>query len=168
MLFNPKRNRQSADQAEVTLRPLVALTVQLLVLQLSRASLACPLVLLAMRPLAIHAAVLDEAAGRAVFQLHRLAGFLAAVCASFNFLDAPHRGEQSGRDGGAQVSVSLSRHGHGEETATMEPPDFGDSSSDSDSDDEHESGAAQGGREEEEETQAPLQGFRNQELKMRH
>ncbi|EJK51732.1 hypothetical protein THAOC_29072 [Thalassiosira oceanica] len=34
-------------------------------------------------------------AGRAVFQLHCLASFLAAVCASFNFLDATHRGERA-------------------------------------------------------------------------
>ena len=44
------------------------LTVQLLVLELCHALLARLLVLLAMGPLAVHAAVLDEAAGRAVLE----------------------------------------------------------------------------------------------------
>ena len=54
-------------------------------------SLQCPFVLLAMGLLVVHAAVLDEAAGRAVLQLDGIAGFLAAV-------------------GGAGVSCNASSH----------------------------------------------------------
>ena len=59
--------------------PLVPLTVQLLVLELCRTLLAGLLVLLPMGPLAVHAAVPDEAAGRAVLQFDGVAGFPAAV-----------------------------------------------------------------------------------------
>ena len=52
--------------------------VQLLVLELCCALLARPLVLLAVGLLAVHAAVLDEAAGRAVLELDGVAA-LAAV-----------------------------------------------------------------------------------------
>ncbi|EJK48376.1 hypothetical protein THAOC_32832 [Thalassiosira oceanica] len=83
MLAHRHWDRQSADQAEIPLRPLVPLTVQLLVLELGRASLACLLVLLAVGPLAVHAAVLDEAAGRAVLELDSVASVLAAVGARF-------------------------------------------------------------------------------------
>ena len=55
------------------------LTVQLLVLELCRALLARLLVLLAVGLLAVHSAVLDEAAGRAVLQLDSAAPSLAAV-----------------------------------------------------------------------------------------
>ncbi|EJK61585.1 hypothetical protein THAOC_17900 [Thalassiosira oceanica] len=84
MIFNVQGNRQSAERAEVPLRPLVPLTVQLLKLELCRALLACLLVLLAVGPLAVHAAVLDEAAGRAVLELDGVAPGLAAVGAGFN------------------------------------------------------------------------------------
>ena len=47
----------------------LAPAVQLFFLQFSRALLADLFVLLAMGPLAVHAAVLDEAAGRAVLEL---------------------------------------------------------------------------------------------------
>ena len=57
--------------------------VQLLVLELSRALIACLLVQLAMGPLAVHAAVLDESAGGAVLELDRVAPGLAAVGADF-------------------------------------------------------------------------------------
>ena len=63
MFIHWKRDRQCAERAEVPLRPLVSLPVQLLVLELSRALLAGLLVQLAMGPLAVHAAVLDESAG---------------------------------------------------------------------------------------------------------
>ena len=55
------------------------LTVQPLVLELCDALLAGLLVLLPMGPLAVHAAVFDEAAGRAVLELDGVASFLAAV-----------------------------------------------------------------------------------------
>ena len=71
--------RQSADRTEVPLRPLESLAVQLLVLELRRTLLACLLVLLAVGPLAVHAAVLDEAAGRADLELGGFAPVLAAV-----------------------------------------------------------------------------------------
>ena len=76
--------RQSADRTEVTLRPLVSLTVQLLVLDLCLALLAGLPVLLAMGPLTVHAAVLDEVAGIAVLELDGVAPLLAAVGAGFD------------------------------------------------------------------------------------
>ena len=76
-------DRQRADRAEVSLRPLVSLAVQPFVLQFGCAFLACSLVLLAMGLLAVHAAVLDEAAGRAVLELDGVAPGLAAVGAGF-------------------------------------------------------------------------------------
>ena len=63
------RNRQSADRTEVPLRPLASLAVQLLVLEFCCTLLAYLPVLLAVGLLSVHAAVLDEAAGRAVLQL---------------------------------------------------------------------------------------------------
>ncbi|EJK70080.1 hypothetical protein THAOC_08593, partial [Thalassiosira oceanica] len=66
-----------------TAEPGSAEEVQLLVLELSRALLACLLVLLAMGPLAVHATVLDEAAGRAALELDGVAPLLAAVGAGF-------------------------------------------------------------------------------------
>ena len=81
MLIYGKRYRQSADRAEVPLRPLVSLIVQFLVLELCCALLACLLVLLAVGLLAVHAAVLDEATGRAVLELDGVAPGLAAVVA---------------------------------------------------------------------------------------
>ncbi|EJK53433.1 hypothetical protein THAOC_27137, partial [Thalassiosira oceanica] len=72
-----------ADRTEVHLWPLMPLTVQLLVLDLCRTLLACLLVQLAVGPLAVHAAVLDEAARRAVLELDAVAPLLAAVGAGF-------------------------------------------------------------------------------------
>ena len=69
MLIRWQRNWQSADRAEVSLRSLEPLAVQLLVLELCHAYLTGLLVLLPMGPLAVHAAVLDEATGRAVLEL---------------------------------------------------------------------------------------------------
>ena len=69
MLIHWQRNRQCADRAEVVLWPLEPLIVQFLVLELCHTLLTCPLVLPAVGPLAVHAAVLDEAAGRAVLSL---------------------------------------------------------------------------------------------------
>ena len=69
MLFHRQRNRQSADRAGVPLRPLEPLVVQFLVLELRRTLLTRPLVLSAVGLLAVHAAVLDEAAGRAALEL---------------------------------------------------------------------------------------------------
>ena len=77
------RNRQGADRTEVPLRPLVPLAVQLFVLELGCTLLSGLLVLLAMYLLAVHAAVLDEATGRAVLELDDLAPGLAAVGAGF-------------------------------------------------------------------------------------
>ena len=54
---------QGAYRAELSLRPLVPLAVQSLVLQLGRALLAGLLVLLAVGPLAVDATVFDEEAG---------------------------------------------------------------------------------------------------------
>ena len=76
-------DRQGADRAEVPLRSLQPQTVQLLVLEFGRTLLACLLVLLAIGPLTVHAAVLDEAAGRAVLQLDGADPSLAAVGTSF-------------------------------------------------------------------------------------
>ncbi|EJK67099.1 hypothetical protein THAOC_11910, partial [Thalassiosira oceanica] len=81
MVIRRKRDRQSADRAEVPLRPLVPLTVQLLVLELCRALLAHLLVQLAVGPLAVHAAVLDEAACRAVLELDASLAATAAFAA---------------------------------------------------------------------------------------
>ena len=83
MLIHREWNWQRADRAEVTLRPLMSLTVQLLVLKLCCTLLARLLVLLAVRPLAVHAAVLDEATGRTVLELDGVARVLAAVGAGF-------------------------------------------------------------------------------------
>ena len=69
MFLHREWNWQSTDRAEVPLRPLESLTVQLLVLELCRTLLAGLLVLLAMGLLAFHAAVLDEATGCAVLEL---------------------------------------------------------------------------------------------------
>ena len=74
-----ERNRQGADRADVSLRPLVSLRIKTLVLELGCALLACLLVLLAMGLLTVHAAVLDKAAGRAVLELHGVAPVLATV-----------------------------------------------------------------------------------------
>ena len=76
---NRWRNWQSAYWAEVPLRPLMSLTVQLLVLQLSCALLAGLLVLIAVGLLAVNAAVLDDAAGRAVLELDGAAPVFATV-----------------------------------------------------------------------------------------
>ena len=83
MILHWKRDRQSADRADLKLWPLVTLRVKLLVLELGRALLAGFLVLLAVALLAVHAAVLDEAAGRAVLELDGVIAFLAAVGADF-------------------------------------------------------------------------------------
>ena len=69
MPIDRKRYRQRANRAEVPFRSLVTLVVQLLVLELCCTLFAGLLVLLAMCPLAVHAAVLDEEAGRAVPEL---------------------------------------------------------------------------------------------------
>ncbi|EJK53564.1 hypothetical protein THAOC_26975, partial [Thalassiosira oceanica] len=61
-----------------------ALAVQFLVLELCHALLASLLVQLAVGPLAVHAAVLDEAAGRAVLELDGVAPELAAVGAGIS------------------------------------------------------------------------------------
>ena len=79
MIIYVKGNWQSAYRTEVHLRPLVSLTVQLLVPELCGTLLACLLVLLAVGPLAVHATVLDETAGRAVLELDGVAPVLAAV-----------------------------------------------------------------------------------------
>ena len=73
---------------------LETLTVHLLVLQLSRTLLACLLVLLAVSPLAVHAAVLHEAAGRAVLELDGVTSSRSAVCSGFgaNHRHAAHCG----------------------------------------------------------------------------
>ena len=71
--------RELADGAR-SLEVLVSSTVEeFLVLELGRAFFAGLLVLLAVDLLAVHAAVLDEAAGRAVLQLDGPAPVLAAV-----------------------------------------------------------------------------------------
>ena len=57
---------QSADRAEVSLRPLKPLTVQPLLLELCCALLACLLVPLAVGLLTAHATVFDESASRTV------------------------------------------------------------------------------------------------------
>ena len=83
MIIRRDRNRQGADRTEVLLHPLVPLTIELLVLELCRTLLTGLLVLLAMCLLTLHAAVFDEATGRAVLELDGVAPGLAAVCASF-------------------------------------------------------------------------------------
>ena len=84
MMFHWYGYRQRTDWAEVNLHPLVSTTVQLFVLELRRALLACLLVLLAMCLLTVHAAVLDEVAGIAVLELDGIAPVLAAVSAGFD------------------------------------------------------------------------------------
>ena len=84
MLLHWQWNWQRANRAEVPLRPLVPLTVQLLVLQLCRPLLTSLLVMLAMNLLAVDATVLDEAAGRAVLEFDGVALVLAAVRAQVN------------------------------------------------------------------------------------
>ena len=76
----------------MSLRPLVPLAVQLLVLLLGRAFLACLLVDLAVGLLAFHAAIFDETAGRAVLELDAVVIALApAVGAGFiSRQDAAH------------------------------------------------------------------------------
>ena len=93
-----ERYCKETDRAEMRLRPLVALAVQLLVLQLGRALFACLLVMLAMDLLAVDAAVFHKVAGRAVLQLDGVTPFLAAVGADLRhfrrrgrgYLDAAH------------------------------------------------------------------------------
>ena len=75
---------QSTDRAGVPLRPLESLAVQLLILELCCTLFAFRLVLLPVGPLAVHAAVLDEAAGRAALELDDIAHLLAAVGAGFD------------------------------------------------------------------------------------
>ena len=90
MIIHWQRNRQSADRAEVPVRPLQTLAVQLLVLELCCTLLARLLVLLAMGPLAVHAAILDEAACRAVLELDGGAPVHAAVGAGLVTLENRH------------------------------------------------------------------------------
>ena len=70
-----------ADRTEAPLRSFVPLAVQPgpLVFQLGRALLAGLLVLLAVGLLAVHAAVFDKEAGRAVLELDAVATLLPAV-----------------------------------------------------------------------------------------
>ena len=75
---------KETDRTKVKLRSLVTLAIQLLVLQLGRALLACLLVLLAVDLLTVHAAILHEKAGRAVLQLDAVVSFFAAVGADFS------------------------------------------------------------------------------------
>ena len=82
MIFHNQRNRKSADGAEVALRPFEPLIVQFLVLELCHALLAGPLVLLAVGLLAVHAAVFDEAAGRAALEPDGAALAAAALSAA--------------------------------------------------------------------------------------
>ena len=84
MLIDWQRYRQRANRTEAPLRPLVSLTVQLLVLELCRPLLARLLVMLAVGSLAVDATVLDEAAGRAVLEFDGVALVLAAVRAQVN------------------------------------------------------------------------------------
>ena len=77
-------NRQGADRTKIPLLPLESMAVQLLVLEICRTLLAHLLVLLAVRLLAVHAAVLDEAARRAVLQPDRVTGDHAAVGAGYS------------------------------------------------------------------------------------
>ncbi|EJK56537.1 hypothetical protein THAOC_23557, partial [Thalassiosira oceanica] len=83
MLGFRQRYRQGADRAGIRLWSLVPLIVQPLVLEFGRALLTCLLVLLAMSLLAVHAAVLDEEAGRAVLELECVAPASTAVRAAF-------------------------------------------------------------------------------------
>ena len=69
MIAHRQWNRQSADRAEVPLRPLLSLAVKLFLLEFRCALLECLLVMLAVGPLAVHATVLHEAAGRAFLEL---------------------------------------------------------------------------------------------------
>ena len=87
MIIHRQWNRQGANRAEVPLRPLVPLTIELLVLELSHALLACLLVPLAVGPLAVHAAVLDESAGRAVLEPDGVTPVLAAVSTGSSAID---------------------------------------------------------------------------------
>ena len=98
ILVHGYRNRQRAYRAEVLLRSLVSLIVQPFVLQFGRALLACLLMLLAMGPLAVHAAVLDEAAGRAGLELRRVAGLFAAVGAAVFDWSVTHWSEAGARE----------------------------------------------------------------------
>ena len=85
MRLHAQGDRQSADRAEVLLRPrLVSLPEQSFVPELCRTLLAYPLVLLAMGLLAVHTAVFDEVAGGAVLELDGVAPVLAAVGACSN------------------------------------------------------------------------------------
>ena len=79
MIVNRKWYCKETDRAEVILWSLVTLAVQLLVLELGHALLACLLVLLAMDLLAVHATVFHEEAGVAVLELDGVTAFLATV-----------------------------------------------------------------------------------------
>ena len=83
MLTHRERDWQGADRAEVHFRPLKPLAEQPLLPQLCRTLLACRLVLLAVGPLAVHAAVFDEVACIAFLELDGVAPALAAVSAGF-------------------------------------------------------------------------------------
>ena len=95
MLGHRQRYRQRAYRTEVALWPFVSLTVQPFLLQLGRSFLARLLVLLAVGPLTVQAAVPDETAGRAVLELDAVLAALApAVDADFisrqDWQDAAH------------------------------------------------------------------------------
>ena len=84
MFVHREWHSKQTDRTKVSFRSLVTLAVQLLVLDLRRALLACLLVLLAVDLLAVDAAVFDEEAGRAVLQLDAVVSFFAAVGADFS------------------------------------------------------------------------------------
>ena len=77
MLAHWEGNRQRAYRAKVSFRPLVPLPVQPFLPQLGGAFLADLLVLLAVGPLAVHAAVFNQAAGGAVLELDAVLAALA-------------------------------------------------------------------------------------------
>ena len=79
MVIHWEGDRQSADRTEIPLQPLQPLSVQLFILELHCALLACLLVLSAVGLLAVHAAVLHDATCRTVLELDGVAPVLAAV-----------------------------------------------------------------------------------------
>ena len=83
MITHGKRYGKCADRIEITLRPVVSLAVQLLVLELCCTLLACLLVLLAVGLLASHATVFDQATGRASLELDGVTCSRPAVGAGF-------------------------------------------------------------------------------------
>ena len=121
MIVNRKWYCKETDRAEVILWSLVTLAVQLLVLELGHALLACLLVLLAMDLLAVNAAVFHEEAGVAVLELDRVIGSLAAVGAGF-FRVCRGRRDRDATNHDSDTAMAINHAASGSVNTTSQSP----------------------------------------------